>query len=587
MEATDHIILKSLEPYRYLFPRATGIDHTVKKGATVSDTVKFMQEAARRSRWQVRRYVNTELKGLPIYDACKKLWHFVKEHIEYQKDDPTFERGKDIRENLEQVKSPRRLIADGKGDCDCMTNFVNACMLELGVKAIINRITAYDNNDFFQHIYSLVPDGKGSYIIMDCVWNAFNKEKKYTNKEDYKMELQFLDGIGTTDGMDGTPTRYTNMDAQDMFGNNDDFGELGRLLKKKNPEQKAIAKEKREKFMQKNRKVLNVANKINPATALLRAGILASMKLNLQKVAEALKWGYARREHAESKGMDMKKYERIKKVLQKIQNIFYSAGGKPESLRLAILKGRGNRNEDVAGFDGLSATMPLSELLGTVYYDEFVNGMEGFEGFGSLEGEGLGVVTAAAVATASTAMGALAALIKSIGNLFPNKGKKGKKGKSDEPEGEGSGAGAENSESNDDQEDMTPEEAGGSTKSEESDTEGEDLPVVRDSDELTPPDENSEVAESNEESTDGLAGIGTGIKAYYQANKKLIRNVAISLGIGTVAYLIYKSTQEKSSNNSQEEDALDRAIDGVKQSRKKRKKSKAGKDKQKSIIQLM
>lgn len=584
MEATDHIILKSIEPYRSLFPKATGIDHTVKKGASVSDTVKFMPEAARRSRWQVRNYVNQELRGLPIYDACKKLWHFVKEHIEYQKDDPTFKRGKDIRENLEQVKSPRRLIADGKGDCDCMTNFVNSCMLELGVKGIINRITAYDGNDFFQHIYSLIPDGKGTYIIMDCVWNTFNKEKKYTNKEDHHMELQFLDGIGTTHGFDGTPTRYTNMDAQDLFGNNEDFGELGKLFKKKNPEQKAKAKEKRKKFMQKTRKVFNVINKVNPATVLLRAGILASMKLNVMKIAEAIKWGYATREQAEAKGMDMSKYDKIKKVLEKTQNIFYAAGGKPDNLRKAILKGRGNRNHEVAGFDGLSATMPLSELLGEVYQDEFVNGMEGFEGFGSLEGgDGLGVVTATAVATASTAMGALAALIKSIGNLFPNK-KKGKKDKSEDQDGEDNGASSESSESNEGQQDAPSEDGGEASGEGSSEAESDNLPAVsNDSDELAPPEENSEPAETTEESTDGLAGIGTGIKAYYQANKKWIKPVAISLGVGTIAYLLYKSSQE----NSSKSDPLNRAIEGVKPAKKKRKKQKAATGKQKAIIQLM
>jgi ribosomal protein S16 len=323
MVATDNIKLKSLAPYLHLFPKPTGTDHIVKKGASVSDTVKFMPQAAKLSRWMVKDYVNAELRGLSIYGACRKLWHFVKEHIAYEKDDANYKNEKDIRENFEQVRSPRRLIADGKGDCDCMTNFVNACMLEFGVKkTIINRITAYDYNDFFQHIYSLIPDEKGNYIIMDCVWNEFNKEKKYTNKEDHIMELQFLDGIGSNDDFEGTQNNYSNLDAQDVYRNNEDFGELGKLFRKKSPEQKQVTKENRQKFIQKGRKVSNKINKVNPATALLRAGILASMKLNVMKVPEALKWGYASREYAQAKGMDMSKYDRIKKVLDKTQNIF-------------------------------------------------------------------------------------------------------------------------------------------------------------------------------------------------------------------------------------------------------------------------
>lgn len=588
MEATDNIKLKSLAPYRHYFPLPKGIDHIVKRGASVSDTVLFMPQAAKLSQWMVRDYVNAELKGLSLYGACRKLWHFVKEHIAYEKDDVKYKRGKDIRENFEQVRSPRRLIADGKGDCDCMTNFVNACMLEFGVKkGIINRITAYDYNDFFQHIYSLIPDGHGKYIIMDCVWNEFNKEKKYTNKEDHVMELQFLDGISSTDDVEGIQNKYSNLDAQDVFGNHEDFGELGKLFRKKTPEQKQAAKAKRQKFLQKGRGFLNKINKVNPATALLRAGLLASMKLNVMKVAEAIKWGYASREYAQEKGMDMSKYDRIKKILEKTQNIFYAAGGKPENLRKAILTGRGNRKHEVSGFDGLSANMPLSQLLGTIYEDELVHGMDGFEGFGSLEGgEGLGEpATGAAIATASTAMGALAALIKSIGALFPNKNKASKKG---EESGESSSDTSSNNEEQQ-QEEALPEENTENNNSSSENTNDDNLPAeANDNNEVAPPVENSDPPEQSDDSTNGLAGIGTGIKTFYLANKKWINPVAITLGVGTLVYLIYKGTQpsnDKKENNTEPSSS----IEGVKSRRPKRKRKHQSNHQhsQNSIIKLM
>lgn len=594
MEATGNIKLKSLAPYRHLFPKATGIDHLIKKGASVSDTVKFMPEAARRSRWMVKNFVNRELRGLSIYNACRKLWYFVKEHIKYEKDAKT----------KEQVKSARRLIADGRGDCDCMTNFVNACMLELGVKGIINRITAYDYNNFFQHIYSLIPNGKGRYIIMDCVWNEFNKEKFYTNKEDHNMELQFLDGIGTNDNLDDTPTKYNNMDAQDLFSNNEDFGELGKLFKKRTPEQKQRAKERRQKFMQKTRKVFNVLNKVNPATVLLRVGILASMKLNIMKVAEAIKWGYATREQAKAKGMDMRKYDRIKKILEKTQNIFYAAGGNPTNLRKAILTGRGNRKHELAGVDGLSDTMPLSQLLGDVYHDELVNGMEGFKGFAGLEGgNGLGEpATGAAIAVATTAIGALAALIKSIGNLFPKKNKstttEASNGNSAEQGGGESGGGSGSSEMSEVQEENSqetqeeaPQEENFDTTNDTSQENNEDnMPAVTDdNNELTLPEENPDLPEQSEESTNGLAGIGTGIKVFYLANKKWINPVAITVGVGTVLYLIYKHTQKNDEQAEIQEDPLNRSIEGVKTHKKKRKRNHqtALTKNHKSVIQLM
>jgi hypothetical protein len=449
---------------------------------------------------------------------------------------------------------------------------------------------------------------------MDCVWHSFNREKKFTNKEDHTMDLQFLDGVNSTEELDSTPIRYTNMDAQDLFGNDDDFGELGKLYKKRSPEQKKQAKEKRQHTMQKGRKVFHKINKVNPATALLRAGVLASMKLNVMKVAQAIKWGYASRELAQAKGMDMSKYDRIKNVLDKTQNIFYAAGGKPENLRKAILTGRGNRNHEVAGVDGLRHTMRLSKLLGEVYQDELVNDMEGFEGFGSLEGgEGLGEpATGTAIAAASGAMGALAALIKSIGTLFPNKGKAPKKGfgkrKNAEQEGEDNGGSSDSSQSPDTSDNTEPpasndeqqstEETQQQTPPEENeeaapeDTEQnstENLPAVNnDNTELAPSEENKDPEAPNEESTDGLAGIGARIKTFYQSNKKWIHPTAITLGVGTVLYFIYQSSQ-KNEEGKEQEDPLTRSIEGVKTQKKKRKRNyqTAHASHQHGVIRLM
>jgi len=519
MENEMIVKIRSLEPYRHLFPKARVIDKTVKMGASVSDTVEVIPEIVRKTAWQVKNFVKQELDGLPLEEACKKLWWWVKLHIKYKKDD----RGK------EQVRSPRRLIHDGEGDCDCMTTFIHCCLHVLGVKKLIRRITEYDNLGYFQHIYTLVPY-KNKFIIMDTVWNDFNKEKKYTKKEDYTMELQFLDGIGENN------ETLIGIDAQDLFGNNDELSELGRLLKKKTPEQKAAKKEKRKKFGKKLLNVVNKVNKLNPATALLRAGILASMKLNVMKIAEKIKWGYATPEYAQSKGMDMSKYDKVKKVLQKTEQIFYVSGGNPKNLRKAILTGRGNRNHEVAGVDGYSEQTELSQLLGDIYADEFVHGMEGFAG-----PEGLGVVTAAAVGAASTAMGTLAALLKSIGSLFPKK-----KGESaNTPDG---GGGEESSEPG--AEEPAAQESEPAANSDEAPKEEntENLPaVVDEATEVVTSDEGGgENSENNGEGTDGiLSGPISGIKDFYQKHKAWIVPAGVVVGIGAVALIIDHYTSKK------------------------------------------
>ncbi len=594
MEATGTVILQSLEPYKHLFPKARAVDKTVKMGANVSDTVELIPEIIRKTAWQVQEYVEQELRGLPPYDTCKKLWNFVKYHIEYRPD----------KRGLEQVRSPRRLIHDGYGDCDCGTTYIGACLYALGLYfdaakiPFLLRITKY-KKDYFQHIYPVVITPQGTEIIMDFVVGKFNYEEPYTVKKDYKMDLQFLDGIDDTD-----------------------IGDLGKLLKKraagggakkqalfkKSPEKKAANKEKRKNFGKKALKVVNKLNRINPAIVLLRAGILASMKLNVLKIAEKIKWGYASPDVAQSKGMDMSKYGKIKDVLAKTEKIFFAAGGKPENLRKSILTGHGNRNRDLAGIDGFTDSSSLSELLGSIYQDEFVNGMEGFEGFEGLEGVGeLGELgepaTAASLAAASTAMGTLAALLKSIGDLFPNKGGKEKKGLFKKKGKDSEAAEPAQEESSEENSEPTvetnSEETAQPTENEEAETAPEEntenLPTtVNEETEVTTTEPASEESpEASEEGTDGiLSGTTmTGIKAFYAKNKEWMKPVAIIAGVGIVAAVVYLATKDNDEEEQQQQTKLRRqgALSGIPSKKKKKKKGgdRGGKNGKQSVIALM
>lgn len=623
MEATANLPLKSLAPYRHLFPKATGIDHTVQRGATVADTVKFMPQAARLSRWMVSRYVQAELQHLPLFEACQKLWHFVKQHIRYERDDAKKHLDFSKRELREQVRSPRRLIADGKGDCDCMTNFVNACMLEYGIKGqIVNRITAYDGNTNFQHIYSLIPDGKGRYIIMDCVWNHFNTEKQYSKKQDHPMELQFLDGHGESEsaalhysGNTSSPLRktpqYTTVDQMDLFGlealeEEDEADALyGKkrlfsrgggsggsssaskprkpLFQKRSPERKQAAKDRRRKFGAAVKKVANKVNKINPATALMRTGLLAALKLNMLNLAKSLRWGYASRELAQSRGMDMSKYDKLKQILQKTESIAYAAGANPQSVRVAILTGKGNPGRGVAGLDALNGHSSLSAILGAIYTEELVWGMDGFEGFGALDATGLGEpATATAIASATATLGVIAALLKQLGELFPAQRntqaprrkvfqRKAAASQQTTPE-EQQDSSTEEQNTVQEQEQASEQDSSGSEQNNSSETDPaqtesspetnqeaapntpNESPYTEDGELKMPSEyENSDNAFSaeQEQATEGLAGVLTSVSTFYQNNKNWIKPAAISIGIGgALALMLHYFSKHKPSRST-------------------------------------
>jgi hypothetical protein len=328
------------------------------------------------------------------------------------------------------------------------------------------------------------------------------------------------------------------------------------------------------------------------------------MKLNVMKVAERIKWGYASKEFAQSKGMDMSKYDKVKNVLAKTGQIFFAAGGKPENLKKSILTGHGNRNHEVQGIEGLTENTPLNDMLGIVYQDEFVSGMEGFDGFGEL-GE---PATATALAAASTTMGTLALLLKSIGDLFPKRSKepKTKKGlfkrktnNTIPAESTNEEAASENSEPSveTNSEEETPSGSETEIPSEETPSQEneENLPAtVNEETEVTTSggEENTETPESNEETTEGIlsgTNIGMGIKAFWLKNKKWIVPVGV-IAAGVTAVLVI-SHYASDSEDTKTRKPKQRSLNGTSRSKQKSKPKKGGHAKshhqQKSLIALM
>jgi hypothetical protein len=409
MEATKKRKIKSGDEFEHLFPKPKFLDPTIKKGATVYDTVRFIPQVVRETLFQTGKLAPL-LKGSNVHETCNNIWDFVYTHIAYKKDE----------DGKEQIRSPARGWHDRFHgiDCDCYTVFISSILSNLKIKHKL-RITKY-SQDHFQHIYPIVPTTGGNYITVDCVVDRFNYEEPYTEKQDTTMELEYLNGIPSTN----------NVDVQDLMGweelnGEDDLGKI-KLFKKMSQPPGGDSGKKGGKLKNFIHKALHATNRINPATALIRTGVLISMKLNLFKVAQRLKYAYLSEDEAKKKEMDMSKFEKLKKVKEKIEKIFYDAGGKPENLKKAILTGKGNSKgkHDVNGLgylpdemEGMDENTPPHVLLGDIYESE------GFSGLGEL---GSAVASAASITAATGIIGAIAGLLKGIGNMFPKKSKEGK-----------------------------------------------------------------------------------------------------------------------------------------------------------------
>ncbi|RYZ27445.1 MAG: hypothetical protein EOO10_12700 [Chitinophagaceae bacterium] len=415
MEANRKRNIRSGEEYSHLFPKAEGSTATIRKNADVTHTVAFIPKVVNETLHHTKQLAQ-RLKGITTYETCSNIWHFVYQHIAYKKD----------QEGYEQIRSPARAWHDRKKgvDCDCYSVFISSILTNCKIPHIL-RITKY-HRDYFQHIYPVVPFN-GKFITLDCVTDQYNYEVPYSEKKDYPMDLQYLNGFDG-DLMGELGKVKAKKAAKKSLPAAKKTSLLTKLKAKKAAKPKpppGAVKPKKKGFF---KKVLNTVNRINPATVLLRNGVLAAMKLNVKNVAGRLRWSYLTPEQAAQKNIDPQKFQRLVAAREKLEKIFYGAGGNPKNLKKAMLGGKGNKDKAVAVLDGisfagveyLSAYTPLPQLLGReIYYSENV---EGFEGLGEL-GE---PITLATVGAAMGVISGVVAALKQIGNIF-NGGGEGSK----------------------------------------------------------------------------------------------------------------------------------------------------------------
>lgn len=415
MEVTSKRKIKSGKWYRGFVREPEWGTRTIKTGAQVSDTVAFIQKVIRTTTDHTRDLA-PRLRGRNLRETCRKVWEYVFDHIEYEKDAP----------GIEQVRSPARTLHEQKGDCDCMATLIGSILSNLNTPFRL-RVTKYRGRSYYQHIYVVVPEKSGGYITIDPVVEWFDYEEPFTAKKDIPMDLQYLNGPGgyntPADYDDGTQTTPPNIDAEDLFGDAEEMEGLGLFRRKKNRPKKK--KKKKGGLV----KVLHAVNKFNPATVALRAGILAAAKLGKPgKMWEKLLWALVPDNEARSRGANMVNHAKIKGVFERVKKIFRGAGGKPENLEKALVRGKVNqklrivqRHRALAGvpvgeiatnFDENSS---LLEILGPeIYNQEIVKPQVQMSGFAPALGA---VATGGALAIAMTALGAIAAVVAKIGEV--------------------------------------------------------------------------------------------------------------------------------------------------------------------------
>lgn len=358
--------------------------------AKVMQTLEIMEEIVLSTLDQTKDIAKV-LKHNDTYTTAKEIWNFAHHYIQYKND----ESGK------EQLREPNRSWADRKTgiDCDCFSIFVSSILMNLGIEHSF-RITKYNGNDYFQHVYVVIKSN-GREIIIDPVVNHFDYEKKYTGKHDKKMSIRheilsgvngakfgfefdgILNGLGSVSSneilsslkahLENTreivqkdpetvasvvnPQTYLNQlnyvlskdwnNTAEVYqaielveSQTESLGRLrDRLSNGWNKVKKGV-KKATEKVKTGVKKAVKAVVKYNPLTLAMRGGLLLAFKINLFHFTEKLKYGYLTESQAKQNGLNISNYRRIKDILGKVEQMFEKVGGDKENLKKAILTGR-------------------------------------------------------------------------------------------------------------------------------------------------------------------------------------------------------------------------------------------------------
>jgi hypothetical protein len=151
-------------------------------------------------------------------------------------------------------------------------------------------------------------------------------------------------------------------DEDDLEG----LGELGSLKSFFTKVKKTVQKVG-DKIGQGAKAVVKGVIRFNPVSIAARNGFLLALKLDVQKMASKLKWGYATKEQAAKKNISEAQWNKSKDALAKVERLFADKlQGKRDALKNAILKGRaGNLNGIVeeADFAGLGEPVTMAAAI--------------------------------------------------------------------------------------------------------------------------------------------------------------------------------------------------------------------------------
>jgi hypothetical protein len=162
-----------------------------KQGATINQIVNQVRRHEKKAMDQLCKVAHM-FKGNTEQETARNIWEFLHNQVPYKADG--------FKEQI--IKLPAALIRQG-GDCKSYALFTTAILNCLGIPSYYRLVRYNPAQMNAAHIYVITKNG----VIIDAVYDHFNKEKPYFKKNDYKT-MTALRSIGAQVGVMPTPANF-------------------------------------------------------------------------------------------------------------------------------------------------------------------------------------------------------------------------------------------------------------------------------------------------------------------------------------------------------------------------------------------
>lgn len=166
--------------------RATGRNVVLVKSGTNTQIRQFLQDSVPEAIRQCKKIAHL-FKGDDTTETCRNIWNYLKNSLKYQPDGYIYQ----------DIRLPNRLVDSGAGDCKSFSLFTAGVLGALNIPFTF-RYAAYDGLKTPSHVYIVGRDKSGKNVIIDGVFDQFNRQKEPYIGYDVKttsMQIRQLQGI--------------------------------------------------------------------------------------------------------------------------------------------------------------------------------------------------------------------------------------------------------------------------------------------------------------------------------------------------------------------------------------------------------